>query len=70
MNIDIIRNQIEKNLNKKVKIYIYALRNKSYIYNGIINGIYPNLFTVLINGETKSFSYADIATKEIVLEYQ
>ena len=35
---------------------------------GIINGIYPFLFTIKTKNETKSFSYSDILTKNIVLK--
>ncbi len=69
MNIEIIKEEIVKHIGKEIKIYIYGMRNRNYSYFGKINGIYPYIFTVLINGETKSFSYSDIITKEIKIEY-
>lgn len=69
MNVDLIKEEISKNFGKDIKINIYGMRNKNYSYFGKINGIYPYIFTVLINGETKSFSYSDVITKEIRIKY-
>lgn len=69
MNIDLIKEEIKNKIGSNIKISIFGMRNKNYTYFGKINGIYPYIFTVLINGETKSFSYSDIITKEIVIKY-
>lgn len=45
------------------------MRNKVNNYVGIITGVYPNIFTVLVDGENKSFAYVDVVTKEINIEY-
>ena len=31
--------------------------------------MYPNLFTVLVNGEEKSFNYRDVITGEVKIKY-
>ncbi len=69
MNLDNIKAEIKNNLNQAVAVTVYGMRNKTNHYVGIISGIYPNIFTILTDGENKSFSYADIATKEIKIEY-
>lgn len=69
MMIEEIKNQIAQNLNKEVIITEYGLRNKINYYQGRIFKIYPNIFTILINGEQKSFTYAEIVTKDIEINY-
>ena len=69
LNLDSIKQEIKNNLNQAVSVTVYGMRNKTNKYVGIISGIYPNIFTVLADGENKSFSYADVATKEIEIEY-
>ncbi len=65
MNINLIKEEIAKKINKKVLISVYGLRNRTNKYEGIIYKIYPNIFTVLINNEEKSFNYRDIITGDI-----
>lgn len=69
MNINLIKEEIEKNLNQAVKITEYGMRNKVNTYIGYISGIYPNIFTVKIDNDNKSFSYADVVIKDITIEY-
>ena len=69
MNLDSIKEEIRSNLNQAVSVTVYGMRNKTNNFVGVISGIYPNIFTVLADGENKSFSYADVATKEIKIEY-
>lgn len=45
------------------------MRNKNYKVNGYISNVYPSIFTVNEAGVEKSFTYADIATKEIIIKY-
>lgn len=69
MTAEIIREKLSKNVGKRIKINIHNLRNKNYSYFGEISGVYPYIFTVLINGENRSFSYADVITKEMEIDY-
>ena len=69
MNINIVKEEIKSKINRKVSIVIYGLRNRVNKYEGIIYKVYPNIFTVLIDGEEKSFTYRDIITGEIKLKY-
>ncbi len=67
MNIDLVRNKIESQLNKKVVITVYGMRNKISRYEGILYKTYPNIFTIMNDGVEKSFSYNDYITGNIKL---
>ena len=45
------------------------MRNEVNKYIGYISGVYPNVFTVNVEGDNKSFSYVDIIIKDITVEY-
>ena len=69
MNLDIVRSKIEKNLNKKVVITVYGLRNKISRYQGTLYKTYPNLFSIITDGIEKSFSYNDYITGDIKIKF-
>lgn len=70
MNLDIIKENIQNKLNRKVIIVEKKMRNRKQTYEGTIYKLYPNIFSIMtIRGE-KSFSYADVATGEILIKYQ
>lgn len=69
MNINIIKDEIKNNINRKIIISVYGLRNKVNRYEGNIYKIYPNIFTVLIDGEEKSFTYRDVITGDVKIKY-
>lgn len=68
LNIDLVRSDIKKMQNKKIIITVYGLRNRCNKFEGIINKIYPNIFTVLVNSEEKSFCYRDIITGDVKIK--
>ena len=68
MNLDIVRNRIESFLNKEVSIEVYGMRNKNFHYYGTVSGVYPYVFTVLVNGVEKSFNYADVIIGDVVVK--
>lgn len=69
MNLNVIKSQIESNINKKVLVSVYGLRNRVDRYEGTLYKVYPNIFTILIRGEEKSFTYRDVITGEVKLKY-
>lgn len=69
MNTDFVKEEISRNLNQAVKITEYGMRNKVNTYIGYISGVYPKIFTINVDGENKSFTYVDVITKEIRIEY-
>ena len=64
-----IRDELKNNLGKQVKVITKCCRNKSDVFVGIINGIYPNIFTITDGSETRSFSFSEVLTKDITLYY-
>ncbi len=69
MNINIIKEEVRKHLNKSVEIAVHGMRNKSYIVKGTITHVYPSIFIVNEEQVEKSFSYSDLATGEINIKY-
>ncbi len=69
MNLDIVRENMKKYLNRNVKIDVYGLRNKNYEYYGVVSGLYPYVFTVLIDGTQKSFNYSDVIIGDVVVNF-
>ena len=69
MNVEEIKIKLNKMINRKVKITEYGLRNKINTYYGSIYKVFPNIFTILINNEQKSFTYGEILTGDIVIDY-
>lgn len=70
MNPEIIKEKIEKDIGKKVRITVYGLRNKTNLYDGVIKAIYPNIFTIYDGNGEKSFSYRDVITGDIKIKYE
>ena len=69
MNINIIKEEIKGKINRKVSISVFGLRNRVNRYEGVIYKVYPNIFTVLIDGEEKSFTYRDVITGVVKIKY-
>lgn len=68
MNLDIIRDKIKNYLHKQVRVEVYGMRNKNFQYYGVVSGVYPYVFTVLVNGVEKSFNYADVIVGDVVVK--
>lgn len=69
MNIDIVKNKIASNLNKRIVVTVYGLRNKINRYEGVLYKVYPNIFSIIENGVEKSFSYNDYITGDIKIKF-
>ncbi len=69
MNIDLVKNKLATNLNKKVVVTVYGMRNKISRYEGVLYKIYPNIFTILYNGVEKSFTYNEYITGDIKIKF-
>ncbi len=69
MNLDIVREELKKHLNARVQIKVFGMRNKTSTYEGMINAIYPNIFTVIGSNFEKSFTFSDLITGEISIKY-
>lgn len=67
-----VRASVLQQCGNRVKIQLDRGRNKVDIQEGVIQGAYPSVFTVLVDDERQenppqllSFSYTDIITKDI-----
>lgn len=67
MNIDKIKNKILLLKEEKLKIKVNIGRNKYEYFEGKIKNIHQNLFTVETNKGLKSYTYADVATKIVMI---
>lgn len=70
MNLDIIKCELSKKINKKVIITEKGMRNRKNIFEGYLYKLYPNIFSIMTKDGEKTFSYADFATKTILIKYQ
>ena len=69
MNIEIVKEKLKNNLNKKVVVTVYGLRNKVNKYEGVLYKLYPNIFSILEDGVEKSFSYNDYIIGDIKIKF-
>lgn len=72
MNIDIIKKELEENIDKKLIIKYNMGRNKIEKYNARIKNLYNSIFTVELDDTKtlKSFMYTDVITKTIKIDYK
>lgn len=73
MTINQIKNELNNHIGKKATIKYNLGRNKYEKYSVIIKELYNNIFLVELNDNmniiTKSFSYTDVITKTIKIDY-
>ena len=67
MCLDEIKEEVKSLINKEVMVSVSGSRNKKMMYKGIVNNAYQNVFTVLVEGINKSFSYADVAIGDVII---
>ena len=67
MNIDRVRSNISKLKGKKVILKINIGRNRYESVIGIVQDIYPYLFTLKSGNDIKTFSYVDVLTKNVII---
>ena len=68
MNLYREKARIKNLLNKQVRLKVNIGRNKFEYYNGVIVNMYDSLFIVDVSGIIKSFSYADLLTKNVLIK--
>ncbi|MDD2377392.1 MAG: Veg family protein [Bacilli bacterium] len=72
MNIEMVKEELNNHLGEEVTIRYNLGRNKVEKYNAVIKELYNNIFLVEltnINNEIKTFSYSDIITQTIKIDY-
>lgn len=67
MNIELTKEKVKTLINKKIKIKVNIGRNKHEYYEGYIEKLHPNIFTIKTNQGIKSFTYTDVLTKNVIL---
>ena len=67
MNIQIIKDRLIKLKNNKIKLKVSLGRNKYEYYEGYIDKLHPNLFTIVTKNTIKSFSYSDVLIKNVII---
>ena len=68
-----IKEELNHHLGEVVTLNYNLGRNKYETYEVVIKELYHNIFTVQMNNDhniIKSFSYSDIITKTIKIEYK
>jgi uncharacterized protein Veg len=68
MNLITVKENVEKNLGKKVIAKVNIGRNRYEIFEGIVETVYPFLFVLKNDNEIKTFSYADILTRNVIIK--
>lgn len=68
MNIEKIKIMISSLKGKDVYVKVNVGRNKYEYYEGKIEDVYNNLFTVRANELVKSFTFSDVLTKDVRLK--
>lgn len=69
MNPIVIRENLMKHRGERVKVKIFGMRNKTDSFIGTLKDIYPQIFTIETSGIIKSFSFAELINKEVVLSF-
>lgn len=71
MTIDSVRSKLNNHIGEKVTIKYNLGRNKYEKYHAKIKELYSNVFTVEVEqiNVVKSFSYSDVITKIVKIEY-
>ncbi|MEG0825916.1 MAG: Veg family protein [Bacilli bacterium] len=73
MTTNMIREELHSHIGKKAIIKYSLGRNKYEKYNVVIKELYKNIFLVelsdQLNREIKSFSYSDIITQTIKIDF-
>lgn len=67
MNINNIKNKIISLKDENLIIKVNLGRNKFEYLEGKIEKIHGNLFTIKTKNGIKSFTYADVATKVVII---
>lgn len=72
VDISRVRASVLQQLGRKVMIQLDKGRHRVDVQEGVINGAYPCVFTILVQDDNEinppqlmSFSYADVLTKDI-----
>lgn len=69
MNPLVIRDNLMSHKGARVRVQVFGLRNKKDNFIGTLKDIYPQIFTVEVEGTIRSFSYSELINREVVLSF-
>ena len=69
MNPYIIRDNLRRKKGQRVKVKINGMRNKTTNYIGIIQDIYPQIFTIYDGKKINSYSFSEVINGEVELSF-
>ena len=69
MNPYIIRDNLRRKKGQRVKVRINGMRNKTTNYIGIIQDIYPQIFTIYDGNKIFSYSFSELISGEVELHF-
>ena len=69
-DVNLVRQDITGFIGSKVKLESNKGRHKSVVSEGVIENVYPSIFTILLGGgaesrRTVSYSYTDVLTRAV-----
>ena len=65
MNVSDIKEEIESLVNKQIMIKVSGSRSRNQMFKGVVNQVYPNIFTVIVEGNNMIYTYADVAIGDV-----
>lgn len=70
--VERVRETLESNIGERVKLKANRGRRRTYVNEGVINDIYPSVFTVLVDVDERStrtlcYTYSDVLTSNVEL---
>lgn len=69
MNPYVIRANLLSRKGQKVHVRINGMRNKTDNYTGVIDEVYPQIFTINDGEKIKSYSFSEIINGEVELRF-
>ena len=70
MNTEVVKNKLNEHIGKKVTIKYNLGRNKVESYDVVIKELYNKIFLVEEGSNILSFSYSDVITKIIKIDFK
>lgn len=73
MTIEKIKNKISEHIGEEIELKFNGSRNKIEYYNAVLKDAYQKVFTVQIKNEyneVKSFSYSDVLTNTLEINFR
>lgn len=67
--IENIKMMLKTNINEELKIISKENRNRNEVFYGYITEMYNHVFIVSNGIESRSYSYSDILSKDILLTF-